>query len=103
MANLLTETLEVMTGYKLLPEQILYIGDGDSSCSWEEYTVIADTTYDHGYGCNEIKSDLIIVFDTGVEFHRGEYDGSEWWDVYTPFSLKGLKQQTKLTDVKSGW
>lgn len=101
--NLLTETLEVMKDQGLLPEQIVYIGDGDSSCSWEEYTKLADVNYDNGYGGAEIDENLIIVFDTGVEFYRGEYDGSEWWDVHTPFSLEGLKPQTKLTDVKSGW
>lgn len=45
----------------------------------------------------------MIVFNNGVEMRRGEYDGSEWWEVNVPFKLENLKEQKKLTGVKSGW
>lgn len=101
MTNFLKETASVMIAHGLDVKDIVYIGNGECSCTWDEFQVLANTNY--GYGSGEIDGSLIIVFSNGVEMHRGEYDGSEWWDVHTPFKLENLKEQKKLTGVKSGW
>lgn len=101
MTNLLKETMDVMEEGHLSAKDIIYIGDGESSCTWEEFRTLADVEYDSGYGCAEIMG-LMIVFNNGVELHRGEYDGSEWWDVHIPFSLEKLPPQKKLKSVKYG-
>lgn len=89
MINLLEETLEDISDQGLSVQDIVYIGkrSGAHSCSWEEFEILANTLYDNSYGDNEVISDLIIVFRGGQEFHRGEYDGSEWWELYEPFVM----------------
>ncbi len=101
--NFLKETGSIMINYGLIPEDIIYIGNGEESCSWDEFQNIANINYDNGYGGAEIHESLIIVFASGVEMHRGEYDGSEWWDVHIPFKLENFGEQKKLVDVRSGW
>ena len=103
MQNLLEETTNVIIENGLNTSDIIYIGDGEFSCTWDEFQTIANIEYDSGYGGAEINEHLMIVFNNGVEMHRGEYDGSEWWDVHVPFKLENLKEQKKLTGVKSGW
>lgn len=100
MTNLLKETMGVMEEEHLSPKDIVYIGDGESSCTWEEFCTLADVEYNSGYGCIKIDRGLTIVFNNGVELHRGEYDGSEWWNVHIPFSLEKLPPQKKLKDIK---
>lgn len=102
MTNLLKETMSVMEEEHLFAKDIVYIGDGESSCTWEEFCTIADVEYDSSYGCVKIIMGLTIVFNNGVELHRGEYDGSEWWDVHIPFNLEKLPPQKKLKSVKHG-
>ena len=101
--NFLKETISVMGKYKLDPKEIIYIGDRKSSCSWEDFQEIANIEYDNGHGCAEIIRGLIIVFKNGVEMYRGEYDGSEWWEVHIPFNINALKEQGKLSEVKDYW
>lgn len=103
MTNFLKETTSIMIDYNLNPIDIVYIGDGEYSCTWEEFQTISDIEYNSGYGGAEINGYLMIVFNNGVEMRRGEYDGSEWWEVNVPFKLENLKEQKKLTGVKSGW
>lgn len=103
MVNFLKETASIMINYGLNPEDIIYIGNGKESCSWDEFQTIANINYDNGWGGAEIDEALIIVFANGVEMHRGEYDGSEWWDVHVPFKLENFGEQRKLRDVRSGW
>lgn len=103
MVNFLKETISVMGKYKLDPKEIIYIGDRKSSCSWEDFQEIANIEYDNGYGGAEIIQGLIIVFKNGVEMYRGEYDGSEWWEVHIPFNINALKEQGKLSEVKDCW
>ena len=100
--NFLKETISVMSKYKLDPKEIIYIGDRKSSCSWEDFQEIANIEYDK-HGCAEIIKGLIIVFKNGVEMYRGEYNGSEWWEVQIPFNINALKEQGKLSEVKDYW
>ncbi|UXM90910.1 hypothetical protein [Paenarthrobacter sp. JL.01a] len=80
--NLLTETLDAIERSGHTPEQVTFVGSQDAEyrCTWDEFTVLADVTYDDGYGAAEVATDLIIRFDDGRKMWRGEYDGSEWWE-----------------------
>ncbi len=87
MSNLLDETVEIIVknGYK--HDDITFIGSEISgySCSWTEFLVLANRTYDSGFGSQKVANDLIIVFNDGARMYRYEYDGSEWWEMSKPF------------------
>lgn len=87
--NLLEETIEKIKEAGLNIEDIIFIGskDGRYRCTWEEFLVLANREYDEGYGSNEVASDLIILFKDNSRMYRGEYDGSEWWDVIRPLQI----------------
>lgn len=48
-----------------------------------------DFEYDSGYGCQQIFG--TVWFANGEWASRGEYDGSEWWEIHScppiPFEL----------------
>ena len=80
--NLLKETVGRMMEYGKSPEDVLFVMDRDSWCSWEEFVKNADFEYNDGYGGHEIELELKVVGkDWWLE--RGEYDGSEWWEFKT--------------------
>ena len=87
--NLLKETKEVILNSGHFVPDIIFIGSEKSGhqCTWEEFEVLADVDYDAGYGAIRVASDLIVVFSDGHKMWRGEYDGSEWWEYSTPFTL----------------
>lgn len=87
MVNLLEETRRSIEKSGHTPSDIIFIGsqDGKYSCTWDEFSKLADREYDNGFGGNEVASDLIIVFADKQQMWRGEYDGSEWWEYATPF------------------
>lgn len=93
MVNLKEETLTVLKEHDLSPDNIIYIGTNPHnpsphySCSWDSFTVMADASYHSGYGGQEVAHDLVIIFKDGTWMERGEYDGSEWWNVHPPFVL----------------
>src|SRR6185436_19639615 len=69
------------------PTDIIFIGSEESAfeCSWEQFQILANKTYDGGFGAQKVAADLIIVFSDGQTMTRGEYDGSEWWQFSKPF------------------
>lgn len=85
--NFLNETAKAIAESGHSPEDIVFIGSTESghSCTWEEFTSLADFNYDSGYGAAYMASDLVVVFSDGADLHRAEYDGSEWWDFSRPF------------------
>lgn len=99
MTNLLKETIEHIerSGHTL--ENITFIGSEETghSCTWNEYSELADLEYDSGFGAQEVATDLVIVFSDGTQMWRHEYDGSEWWDYSKPFEMPSqLKPITTL-------
>ena len=105
MANLLEETRGCIKRFEHTEQDIVFIGSVKSrhSCTWEQFVVIADVVYDSGYGGQEVGCDLMIAFENGDMMVRGEYDGSEWWDVIPVFEgLRDTKPLTKLVRG-SGW
>lgn len=97
--NLLEETLHVMRNEGLQEEDIIFIGIlySGKSCTWDEFKQLANREYDAGYGGAEVLSDLVIAFQGGEIMQRGEYDGSEWWEVQRPFKMP--ERLTKLSSV----
>lgn len=88
MTNFLNETLDAIIESGHTPSDVIYIGStGEDaySCTWEEFKKIADVEYNPGYGSAQVATDLRIVFADGADMHRGEYDGSEWWEFSQPF------------------
>ncbi len=100
--NLLDETLASFQRHNLDPADITYIGSSetDHCCSWSDFVVLANVEYSAGYGAQEVARDLIIVFSDGTRMERGEYDGSEWWEVRKPFVPK--ETQTPIKKLVGG-
>lgn len=89
MTNLLTETIEAITGSGHTPEDVVFIGSEETGhrCTWAEFVELADFEYDSSFGAAHIATDLKIVFSDGSTMWRGEYDGSEWWNYSEPFQV----------------
>jgi len=52
-----------------------------SSEQYEEFLSALDIEYDSGYGGQQLYGRVWLTNDAWLE--RGEYDGSEWWNVKT--------------------
>ena len=82
MINLLSETIEKLVKHGKKPEDVLFVMDTKSYCSFKEFSENASFEYDDGFGCIEISLHLKIV---GADWwlERYEYDGSEGWEFKT--------------------
>lgn len=65
-------TLEGELEFKLNP---LYTKD-----EYDNFLNFLDVDYDNGYGGQNLFG--VIFCENGVWMQRGEYDGSEWWDIF---------------------
>jgi hypothetical protein len=104
--NLLQETIEDIQQSGHTPAGIIFIGSEVSghSCTWDEFTVLANKEYDSGFGAQEVANDLIIVFSDGAKMWRHGYDGSEWWSYSSPFVMPSeMKPIKRLFTRKVGW
>lgn len=103
--NLLQETIEDIEASGHTVDDIIFIGSETSghSCTWDEYTKLANIEYDEEYGGQEIASDLKIVFKDGADMTRGEYDGSEWWQYSRPFVMPTELKPIKCLCGGNGW
>lgn len=97
MINLLAETVDAITDSGHTPADIIFIGDPETGyeCSWDEFRGLADFDYDDGYGSAQIPGELRVVFSDGSDMHRGEYDGSEWWEFSKPFVRPAERKQIR--------
>jgi hypothetical protein len=98
--NFLTETRQCLESQGLNESDIVFIGtnDSESSCTWEEFCVMADYEYDNGFGAQVICDDLTMLFRDGTRMVRLEYDGSEWWWPIRP--IDPTKVTRKLEKIK---
>ena len=104
--NLLKETKSCIKDSGHSINDIVFIGSEGSgySCTWDEFTSLANHDYDKGFGASKVATDLIIVFSDGVKMWRGEYDGSEWWEYSTPFFMPSeIKKIERLFANSVGW
>jgi hypothetical protein len=89
--NARKEFLEITKGYNVIAADIAF---GDSWTDKEdrmklkpaytqedlkEFLTFLDSEYDSGYGGQELFG--VIYCEDGVWMNRGEYDGSEWWNI----------------------
>lgn len=103
--NFLEETIEAIERSHHSIEDIVHIGSRRTghSCTWDEFTKLADRTYDDGFGGQEVARDLTITFrDNGILF-RWEYDGAEWWKYIHEYPMKQnlliLEQRWPITKI----
>ena len=50
-----------------------------NSNDYDKFLKFLDREYDNGFGGQQLYG--IIYCEKGVWMDRGEYDGSEWWDI----------------------
>ena len=81
--NLLIETKGVLKKIGKTEQDIEFITDGETYCSWKDFVKQLEEVngyeYDDGYGFVEVDLNLKIV---GKDWYleRTEYDGAEWWE-----------------------
>lgn len=102
MTNLLEETIVSIKASGYTENDVDWVGskDGIFAISWEEAKEILNLDYDSGFGAAEVATDLVVVFKDGLSMHRGEYDGSEWWEI--PQRYKKSDNPKKFTVAGKG-
>ena len=100
--NLLEETERALVCYNKTWNDISWIGGNDFYISIEQFKEAAkDTSYDAGYGSEEVAVDLVICFYSGSWLSRESYDGSEWWryNAYPQKPRTKFEGSVKLADL----
>jgi len=106
LSNLLEETKSSIAQSGHTIDDIIFIGSEESGhqCIWPEFELMANKTYNSGFGGQVVCKDLIIVFKDSVKMWREEYDGSEWWNYSIPFKKPDSKFAIQsLFSVGCGW
>lgn len=106
MANLKSETLEILKQYGKKPEDIKWVGCDDFHFDPASFWRLADKEYDSGYGAPKVAEDLLVVGDNWW-LERHEYDGSEWWEYKElparPVLCKQVKSVFSTSIGEVGW
>ena len=71
---------EISLGY-IDTKELASLEVGYSPTDLGKFFVALNIDYDSGYGGQELFGTIWLT--NGVWLTRGEYDGSEWWDVHT--------------------
>ena len=93
--NLLEETINIMNENGYTEADVSFCELSDKSWnrkenkweysyqqfSFETFKKIADFEYNCDFGGANINESLKIVFNDNSWLERGEYDGSEWWEL----------------------
>ena len=101
--NLLEETLKIMKENGYTESNVSFCELSDKSWnrkedrweysyqhfSFDTFKKLADFVYDCDFGGANINESLKIVFDDKSWLERGEYDGSEWWELRRCPSFRG--------------
>lgn len=106
MMNLGAETREVLDryGYKLA-DVVSVTGCSQDAWTIENFLEVADgIEYDESYGAQEVNEMLTIWLADGSRFERGEYDGSEWWELFQIVKAPEPepKAKPKVADLLAG-
>ena len=81
IVNLWEETIEVLKENGFKWKDVYSIGTKKGFIQKGVFYQFAKKyNYDNGYGIEYVPSDLVIEGE-GFRLVRGEYDGSEWWDI----------------------
>lgn len=99
--NLLTETTQIIESSGESINDVQWVGDKYIYFTWDEFVELAkDFNYDSGFGGNVVIGDLMVV-GTDWWLSRGEYDGSEWWELHKKSAKP--KQHIKPKHLKESW
>lgn len=91
LTNLLEETKGILEKQGHTLSDIVWVGCRDYRIEIDQFIKLANVTYDHGYGSEEVATDLLVV-GTDWWLERHEYDGAEWWEYK---SLPQMPQEVK--------
>lgn len=73
-------------------QQHFNLKEGYLQADWDAFLDSLDFKYDNGYGGQQLYG--TVWFDNGMWLSRGEYDGSEWWELHKyptiPDNLKAI-------------
>jgi len=95
--NLKKETTMLISNLDKEEKDVAFVGTSDGSITFDEFKKMADFEYDDGYGCEEIRLDLVVVFNDNSWLSRFEYDGSECWQFNkTPIKVNGDVNRLKV-------
>lgn len=103
MINLIEETIQDIKEMGHSESDVRWVGsyDGVFGMSWEDFkSKFSRTTYDDGFGSQEIASDLVIVGDDWW-LEREEYDGAEKW-AYKKCPI-ACKKQLTFDKILGSW
>lgn len=86
--NAKEEFLNITENYNIIAANITFVDDEEchklkplyTKDEYNEFLNFLDREYYAGYGGQELYG--VIYCEKGVWMQRGEYDGSEWWDIY---------------------
>lgn len=93
MANLKSETLDVLKKHDKTAEDVRWVGTKGREIPLNVFWKEADRMYDSGFGGAEVNESLMVVGDDWW-LERHEYDGSEWWEY------KEHPSQPLITDAE---
>ena len=80
-----------LTGISYLDPTFIDLNVGYTEQEYSQFLEKMDFEYHDGYGRQEIEG--VIWFTDGTWAERGEYDGSEWWEMrLLPDVTKSLKE-----------
>lgn len=99
--NLRDETIAFLAQNGKDLEDVAFIGSLETgeSLSVREFLVLSNREYDNGFGGQEVRSDLVLVFKNRSQMVRREYDGAEWWEfIPVPRIPRKTKPMTYLYD-----
>lgn len=100
MANLLDETIAILTRHGKAPGDVVWVGNAKYSGSWLDFAALANFEYDAGYGAECIPLDLRVVGHSWW-LERHEYDGSEWWE-FKALPVRTASKPLRQVDVGDG-
>lgn len=72
--------LKLDTDSDNLEERPIVLKQNHTEQDYQEFLSKLDFDYDAGYGLQEIFGSVLLDNQTWLE--RGEYDGSEWWNIH---------------------
>ena len=62
------------------------LGERHTQEDLDSFMSFLDREYDEGYGLQELFG--FVAFRDGSILKRGEYDGSEWWEIHVPYAFE---------------
>lgn len=82
VVNFGSETINALDQHGYTINDIAWIGTREFTIpTFDFFKAARRTNYNCGYGSAEMPCDLIIMMKDGAWYSRGEYDGSEWWEL----------------------